>query len=67
MVTYKAIWSPVFAQFGTARKHPMYERRKATVLFKWDPFNSSWNVITYDIAEENKDFTTKYVVKELQR
>ncbi|MEW8052984.1 MAG: hypothetical protein AB2809_21720 [Candidatus Thiodiazotropha sp.] len=67
MVTYIAKWSQEFAQFGKARDEPMYEMRKATVLLKWDPFNSKWNVVTYDIAEENKDFTTKYVVKELQR
>jgi hypothetical protein len=67
MVTYIAKWSKEYAQFGEVRGHPMYENRKAIVLLKWNPFRSKWNVVKYDVAEQNKDFKTNYVVKELQR
>ena len=32
------------------------EKRKAIVLFKWEPFSSKWKKVVYDVANVNEEF-----------
>jgi hypothetical protein len=44
---------------------PLSENRKGIALLKHDPFSSKWIVVSGDVADADKDFTTANVANAL--
>lgn len=66
MLTYTKAYTDEYQRFSKALGDQGLENDfKAIVLFKFDPFKSSWVLVTEDIAYESKDFTTDQVVAAL--
>lgn len=67
MATYKNIASKDGKQaFEKITNDTLHDKCKLIALFKYDPFSSSWSLITYDMAPLNGDFNTNNVSRELR-
>ena len=65
MIKYDVIWSEIYRDYCKLIKKDLSEKRKAIVLLKWDSFESIWQMIVYDIADDNEEFRTNHVGKYL--
>jgi len=59
MVAYTAQWNKLLKQYSQIIGKPLAEKRKAIVLFKWDPFSSKWKRVANDVANANEEFKTR--------
>ena len=62
-------WTPEQQLLNDLRpdSHPLSEQRKVIALFKHDPFQSKWEMVTYDVANLDEEFKTNKVTTELER
>ncbi len=68
MVTHEAKMKSPFAEVSAEMNNgkSMTGKRKAMVLFKWEPFESKWKLVAEDVAEPTTDFTSNFVSSALQ-
>ena len=68
MVTHEARMKSPFAEVSAEMNNgkSMTGKRKAIVLFKWEPFESKWKLVAEDVAEPTTDFTSSFVSNALQ-
>lgn len=64
-VTYSAHWAPELKHWTETLGGHLSDQRKAIILFKWDPFSSTWKAIAQDYANIDRDITTNNVSKAL--
>ncbi len=63
--TYTAEWYPEIIKFYKLLGKSVSNQRKGIILFKWDPFLSTWKAIAEDRANIDEDFATNNVAKAL--
>lgn len=61
MVAYDAQFSQTVAQHNRIMGKNYSDKRKAIVLFKWDPFSKEWKPVAMDMANLDEQFKTKRV------
>ena len=61
MIKYQTQWSPVYEESSRERGRPVSKDRKGIYLLKYDSFASKWNLVTFDQANANEEFSTKMV------
>ena len=66
MGTYVSSWTPAFLNFCRANNGcAAAEKGKFIVLVKLNDFTQRWNVVAWDIADFNHEFTTRNVDQQL--
>jgi hypothetical protein len=66
MGTYVSSWTPAFLNFCRVNNAcAAAEKGKFIVLVKLNDFTQRWNVVTWDIADFNHEFTTRNVDQQL--
>ena len=66
MGTYAPSWTPAFLNFCRANNEcAAAEKGKFIVLVKLNDFTQRWNVVEWDIADFNHEFTTRNVDQQL--
>jgi hypothetical protein len=62
-------WTPELRLLNELRADspPLSEQRKLIALLKHDPFQSKWEMVTYDVANLDEEFKTNKVTTELER
>lgn len=65
MATYTAAWTPELKQFNEIRGNKLSEKRKVMLLIKYDSFSATWKGVAADLANQDEDFKTNNVQKQL--
>jgi hypothetical protein len=66
MGTYVSSWAPAFLNFcGANNACTSAEKGKFIVLVKLNDFTQRWNVVAWDVADFNHEFTTRNVDQQL--
>ena len=66
MGTYVSSWTPVFLNFCRADNEcASAEKGKFIVLVKLNDFTQRWNIVAWDVADFNHEFTTRNVDQQL--
>lgn len=66
MGTYVSSWTPVFLNFCRANNGcAAAEKGKFIVLVRLNDFTQRWNVVAWDIADFNQEFTTRNIDQQL--
>ena len=67
MAVFDMKWTPEILVHSRLRGDPVAEERKLIALLKHDPFQSKWEMVTYDVANLDEEFKTNKVTTELER
>jgi len=68
MATYKAQWTPEYKRkMEKLSGIQLADDRKAVILFRYDPSQSAWVIVTWDAANREEEFTTNNVSKMLSQ
>lgn len=65
MATYTVKWTPEFKDAMEMIGRKLSEKRKVTMLIKFDPFSSAWKNVAIDLANRDEDFSTNNVSRAL--
>jgi hypothetical protein len=65
MATYDAEWTPEVKAFSELRGNKLGEKRKVTLLMKFDPFASKWTGYAMDVVNANEEFKSNNVARAL--
>jgi len=61
MATLNTEWTPEYKRVVEMIGRKLSEKRKVIMLIKFDPFSSTWKMVTFDVANRDEDFTTNHV------
>ena len=67
MAVFEMKWTPEILLLSQLRGDENAEKRKLIALVKHDPFQSRWEVVTWDVANFDDDFKTSNVSEKLER
>jgi peptidoglycan hydrolase-like protein with peptidoglycan-binding domain len=67
MGTYIVNWTPTFQNFCQVNNAcTLADKGKFQVLLKFDEFTDRWNIVTWDFADINHEFTTQNVDQQVR-